>query len=80
MGILYGIFVNNYKMGVVAMLFGTGELMLAVAMNGTPQIGMFLMAGFSYIVMALYFKFHQIEQNSYMSTFANPPYERSLNE
>ena len=68
---------NNYRMGIVAMLFGTGELMLAVAMNGHPQIGMFVMAGFSYFVMAVYFRIHQVEQIEdegriqYNNTFAN---------
>lgn len=68
---------NNYRMGIVAMLFGTGELMLAVAMNGQPQIGMFVMAGFSYFVMAIYFRIHQVEEiekegrTKYNTTFAN---------
>ena len=68
---------NNYRMGIVAMLFGTGELMLAVAMNGMPQIGMFFMAGFSYFVMAVYFRIHQVEgieeenRKGYNTTFAN---------
>jgi len=57
---------NNYKMGIVAMLFGTGELMLAMAMNGHPQIGMFIMAGCSYVVMALYFRIHQVEEYNYI--------------
>jgi len=71
------IFMNNHKMGIVAMLFGTGELMLGMAMNGFPQIGMFAMAGLSYFVMAVYFRLHQVEESqkeekkSYINTFKN---------
>ncbi len=68
---------NNHKMGIVAMLFGTGELMLGVAMNGWAQIGMFAMAGLSYFVMAVYFRLNRVEESSkekekgYTNTFAN---------
>jgi len=77
LGIPNSTYMNNHKMGVVAMLFGTGELMLAVAMNGMPQIGMFFMAGFSYFVMAMYFRIHQVEEHDkearipYNNTFKN---------
>lgn len=77
MGAHNSTFVNKHKMGIIAMLFGTGELMLGLAMHGTAQLGMLALAGISFIVMIGYFRFNKVEKHNkveekkYMNTFAN---------
>ncbi len=62
LGIPYGICMEDkisyYRMATIAMLFATGELMFAVAMNGWAQIGMFLMAGASYFIAGVCYTLH----------------------
>ena len=55
-------------MGVVAVLFGTGELLLALAMHGEVQIAMFIMVGLSYFITAGCWRAHYVEQNNYIAT------------
>ena len=77
MGATNSTFVNKHKMGIVAMLFGTGELMIGLALHGTAQIGMLILAGISFIVMIGYFrlnkgaKHNKAEGKRYKNTFAN---------
>jgi len=77
MGALNSIFVNKHKMGIVAMLFGTGELMIGLSLHGTAQLGMLALAGISFIVMIGYFRLNKGEKHSkvegkrYKNTFAN---------
>ncbi len=77
MGALNSTFVNKHKMGIIAMLFGTGELMIGLALHGTAQLGMLALAGISFIVMIGYFRFNKavkhskVERKRYANTFAN---------
>ena len=77
MGASNSTFVNKHKMGIVAMLFGTGELMIGLALHGTAQLGMLALAGISFIVMIGYFRLNKVEKHSkveekkHMNTFAN---------
>jgi hypothetical protein len=57
---------SYYRIATIAMLFGTGELMLAVAMNGSAQIGMFIMAGLSYFVSGACYHMHKKDQYNYI--------------
>ena len=57
---------SYYRIATIAMLFGTGELMLAVAMNGSAQIGMFIMAGLSYFIAGSCYAMHKKDQYNYI--------------
>ena len=57
---------GNYRMALVAMLFGTGELILASKMNGDPQIAMFAMVFLSYLVAFVYYRMHVVDQYNYI--------------
>ena len=57
---------SNYRMALVAMLFGTGELILASKMNGDPQLAMFTMVFLSYLVAFVYYRIHIVEQYNYI--------------
>ena len=56
----------NYRMALVAMLFGTGELILASKMNSNPQLGMLAMVFLSYLVAFVYYRIHIVEQYKYI--------------
>jgi len=58
---------SNYRMAIVAMLFGTGELILASKMNGEAQLGMFAMVFVSYLVAFVYYRIHVVEQYKYIA-------------
>ena len=57
---------SNYRMAIIAMLFGTGELILASKMNGDAQIAMFAMVFLSYLVAFVYYRIHVVEQYNYI--------------
>ena len=57
---------SYYRIATIAMLFGTGELILAIAMNGSAQIGMFIMAGLSYFVAGSCYAMHKKDQYNYI--------------
>lgn len=50
--------ISYYRMGTIAMLFATGELLFALAMHGYPQIGMFLLVGASYFIAGVCYYLH----------------------
>jgi len=58
---------GNYRMAIIAMLFGTGELILASKMNGDQQIAMFAMVFLSYLVAFVYYRIHIVEQYKYIA-------------
>lgn len=57
---------SNYRMAIIAMLFGTGELILSSKMNGDSQIAMFAMVFLSYLVAFVYYRIHIVEQYKYI--------------
>ncbi len=57
---------SYYRIATIAMLFGTGELLLALAMNGSAQIGMFIMVALSYFVSASCYLMHRKDQYNYI--------------
>lgn len=56
----------NYRMALVAMLFGTGELILASKMHGDVQLAMLAMVFLSYFVAFVYYRIHIVEQYKYI--------------
>ena len=57
---------NYYHIGIVALLFGTGELILGSATHGWLQVGMMTMVVCSYFLCYVCLVLHQEEENSYI--------------
>ncbi len=59
---------SYYRIATIAMLFGTGELLLAMAMHGSAQIGMFIMVALSYFISGSCYSIHKKDQYNYIET------------
>lgn len=62
---------SYYRIATIAMLFGTGELILAIAMNGSAQIGMFIMAGLSYFIAGSSYAMHKKDREDQYNYIPN---------
>ncbi len=58
--------VSYYRMAIIAMLFGTGELILSSKMNSEPQLIMFVMVFMSYLVAFTCYRMHVVDQYNYI--------------
>lgn len=57
---------SYYRMATIAMLFGTGELLFALAMHGNAQLGMIGMVIASYFLAGTWYYMDK-KENDYMS-------------
>ncbi len=57
---------SYYRMAIIAMLFGTGELILSSKMNSEPQLIMFVMVFVSYLVAFTCYRMHVVDQYNYI--------------
>ena len=57
---------SYYRIATITMLFGTGELLLALAMHGDAQIGMFIMVALSCFISGSCYSIHRKDQYNYI--------------
>ena len=63
--------VSYYRMAIIAMLFGTGELILSSKMNSEAQLIMFAMVFVSYLVAFTCYRMHVVDQYNYIHRLAD---------
>lgn len=62
---------SYYRIATIAMLFGTGELILALAMHGDAQIGMLIMASMSYFITGSCYAIHNKDKEDQYNYIPN---------